>query len=105
MHLAIVIYNSKILGEFLPFCACVLCRVKVSFIAKVIHALRSLAFQSEHIANRQNGSIVISRVLAVVIASVGSIAISVVLVTFIAKRFWGSGLKVSFMLKYCLIIH
>ena len=88
VHLAIVIYNSKILGEFLPFCACVLCQVKVSFIAKVVHALRSLTFQSYHIANSQNGSIVISQVLALVIASVGSIAISAVLASFIAKRFW-----------------
>ena len=46
VHLAIAIYNSKILGEFLPFCACVLCQVKASFIAKVFHALRSLIFQS-----------------------------------------------------------
>jgi hypothetical protein len=45
-NLAIVIYNSKILGEFLPFCAYVLCQVKVSFIAKFVHVLRSLAFQS-----------------------------------------------------------
>ena len=86
-NLAIVIYNSKFMVELLPFCACVLCQVKVSFIAKVVHALRSLTFQSYHIANSQNGSIVISQVLALVIASVGSIAISVVLVTFIAKRF------------------
>ena len=88
VHLAIVIYNSKTLGEFLPFCAYVLCQVKVSFIAKVVHGLRSLTFKSKHIANRQNDSIVISQVLALVIVSVGSIAISVVLVTFIAKRFW-----------------
>ena len=46
VHLAVVIYNSKISGEFLPFCACVLCLVRASFIAKVVHALRSLAFQS-----------------------------------------------------------
>ena len=57
-------------------------------ISKVVHALRSLTFQSYHIANSQNGSIVISQVLALVIASVGSIAISAVLVTFIAKPFW-----------------
>jgi hypothetical protein len=88
VHLAIAIYNSKILGEFLPFCAYVLCQVMVSFIAKVVHALRSLAFKSKHIANRQNGSIVISQVLALVIASVGSIAITAVLASFIAKRFW-----------------
>ena len=88
VHLAIAIYNSKILGEFLQFCAYVLCQVKVSFIAKVVHALRSLTFQSKRIANRQNGSIVISQVLALVIASVGSIAISAVLASFIAKRFW-----------------
>ena len=88
VHLAIAIYNGKILGEFLPFCACVLCQVKVSFIAKFIHALRSLAFKSKHIANRQNGSIVISQVLALVIASVGSIANSNVLASFIAKPFW-----------------
>ena len=54
VHLAIAIYNSKILGEFLPFCAYVLCLVKVSFIAKVVHSLRSLAFKSKHIANRQS---------------------------------------------------
>jgi hypothetical protein len=59
--------------------------VKASFIAKVVHALRSLTFQSYHIANSQNGSIVISQVLAVVIASVGSIAISAVLVFFHRK--------------------
>ena len=87
-NLAIVIYNSKFMVELLPFCACVLCQVKVSFIAKVVHALRSLTFQSYHIANSQNGSIVISQVLALVIASVGSIAISAVLASFIAKRFW-----------------
>ena len=54
VHLAIVIYNSKILGEFISFCARVLYQVKVSFIAKVVHTLRSLAFKSSYIANRQS---------------------------------------------------